>query len=525
MKLNQVCQLWVRCHLSLLATACAALLHMGFFRTPGLAGETISSPASQTILFVDDHHILYHAGTRRTLRPLDRYVDNPLLAQDKPWERTIAYCSVHRDPESGHYRLWYQAWAPPGCYLCYATSEDGVHWIKPNMGLIEFQGSKDNNLLMPIGFGAGVVVDPRDPNPARKYKFAYWDDGTINGHLVSGTCVAFSPDGIHWTPHPQRPLIRGSHGHYVQPPAPDDPSIITGRLGPPLSTSDVIDPMWDPVRQTFAIYAKTWLDGPDGRMHWKRGVVRTDSTDFIHWSKPRLVMAPDEHDRGVAEGFAGGGGSNGTQLHGGPVFYYAGIYFSMLQVLDPGDTGNMPIELAISRDGLAWKRPFRDAHFLSALEDKSQFDASIIWSNATPVLLDDEFRFYYGAYGNAWNSQDTQQISGLGLATLPRDRFAAIEPIETLGQITLKPLDLRAYRAITLNADASDGMVRVEVLDADGYQVAGFSKKQAVAIRGDRVTHRVSWRDKRLADLPEGLYKLRIHLENAKVYAVTLTAE
>ncbi|MGI9454965.1 MAG: prolyl oligopeptidase family serine peptidase, partial [Aeoliella sp.] len=418
-----------------------------------------STAAKRTVLLVDDHAVLYRPGTKRVLHPLTRHANNPMLPRDKPWEGTVAYCSVHRDPDTGHYRLWYQAW--PGCHLCYATSEDGVHWTKPNMGLVEYEGSKDNNILLRIDYGAGVLVDPRDSDPSRRYKIAFWEH--------NGTSVAFSPDGIHWTKYEKNPVIKGSHGDYVQPPLSGDPGIDADKLGgPPLSTSDVIDPIWDSKKKCYVIYAKTWLDGPDGSMHWKRAVVRTESKDFIHWTKPVLVIAPDEHDDPAGESSlarnAGGGGTGRKQLHSGPAFVYNDMYFATLQVLDAAVTGNMPIELALSHDGYRWQRPFREAMFVPPLDDKTIFDASLIWSNATPIFLQDEFRFYYGAYGHPWNSADPQQISGIGLATMPRDRFAGVRPTERIGQITLKAMDLSKAVSIVINADASKGSVRLEIL-------------------------------------------------------------
>ena len=502
------------------------LLICSFGQALAWTGEgRAASKKQRTILLVDDREVLYRSGTKRVLRPLDRHPKNPMLPSDKPWELTVAYCSVHRDQTTGYYQLWYQAWGK----LCYATSEDGIHWVKPNLGLHDYEGESDTNILLDIGFGAGVLFDPRDPDPSRRYKFAYWGSGKLEESEHLGLLVAFSPDGIHWTKHPRAPILKGSHGEYILPPFADDPGIQTGKLGgPPLSTSDVTDPIWDPGRNTFAIYSKTWLDGPDGTMHWKRAVVRTDSKDFVHWSKPRLVMAPDELDgwggdaRELAR-TAGGGGSDGKQLHSGPAFYYNGMYFSLLQVLDSGASGNMPIELALSHDGDQWERPFRDALFLPPLEDKTQFDASIIWSNATPVLLDDEFRFYYGTYSNQWNiDDDRKQISGVGLATMPRDRFAGVRPISRIGQITMKPLDLRAVSSVTLNADASQGSIRVELLNEAGYRLKGWSKAEANVIQGDQLSHPVGWKNRGIRDLPAGRYKLRIHLDNAQVYAITL---
>lgn len=486
-----------------------------------LAASTAHAAAPRTLLLVDDDGILYRAGVRRVLHPLARHPGNPVVAPDRPWERgTIAYCSVHRDPAAGGYRMWYQAWTPDrGTFLCYATSRDGLRWEKPSLGVFEFGGNRANNILMRHGFGAGVLVDPRDPAAGRRYKLAYWDH--------NGTCVAFSPDGIHWTKHDRNPVIRGSQGDYIQPPLSDDPARLTGALGgPPLSTSDVTDPIWDPVRGVYAIYAKTWLDGPDGTMHWKRAVVRTDSKDFLQWSKPVLVAAPDEVDDPAGESSlartAGGGGSGARQFHSGPTFFYRGLYFMQLQVLEANRTGEMPDELALSRDGYHFARPFRETPFLGPLQDKTRFDASIIWSNATPVVLDDEIRFYYGAYGRPWNSDDARQTSGIGLSTLPRDRFAGLRPTEKIGQVTLREVDLGGVRGLSANADAAGGSIRVELLDAEGYRVRGFSREDCIPIRGDALRHAVRWRARGLDGLGPGKYRLRIHLDHAEVFAVTL---
>ncbi len=59
------------------------------------------------------------------------------------------------------------------CYLCYVTSDDGIHWEKPNLGLVEYRGSRHNNIvdLPHAGFRpAGGVL--HDPDPARRAALA-----------------------------------------------------------------------------------------------------------------------------------------------------------------------------------------------------------------------------------------------------------------------------------------------------------------------------------------------------------------
>ncbi|MEE2617658.1 MAG: hypothetical protein VX677_03495, partial [Candidatus Poribacteria bacterium] len=100
---------------------------------------------SSTILFVDDHNILYRSGTRRVLNSPIRHDANPLITPDRPWETAIAWTSVCRNYLTGKYQLWYQSFAGDRadnsthrCVVCYAESDDGIHFIKPNLNLFNF---------------------------------------------------------------------------------------------------------------------------------------------------------------------------------------------------------------------------------------------------------------------------------------------------------------------------------------------------------------------------------------------------
>ena len=91
--------------------------------------------------------------------------------------------------------------AHPGKALCYARSTDGIRWDKPNLGLVEFNGSKNNNIV-DLGdpgavVSAAILYDPEDPNPARRYKIVY---EAMRGALRPSPCVAFSADGLRWKP-------------------------------------------------------------------------------------------------------------------------------------------------------------------------------------------------------------------------------------------------------------------------------------------------------------------------------------
>ncbi len=498
--------------------------------------HTVSAATTETLLLVDDRYVLYRAGTERFLPSPTRHEANPVIAETKPWEVAIAWTSVYYDKSADRYQLWYQAYGgsdspQPQCVTCYTESKDGIHWTKPNLGLFPYGDEKDTNIVMvgnggrSIRYGNSVVVDPRDPDPARRYKMAYFDFSAGEGPSMPGLHVAFSPDGIHWkkpdVPMPLQATAYGDYGDTV--PFKGEP----GReLSVPLSISDVHDVFYDYKRGVFADYAKMWIDGPDGGMFWKHGMGRTESKDFIHWSQPELIITPDEFDPAYME------------FHTAPVFLYADYYFSLSQVLNRGEGGGViDIELMLSWDGIRFSRPFRDK-LLYTREGGKAFESGSIFTNSSPVFLEDEMRFYYGAYSQgATGANDHEQRSGIGLFTLPRDRFAGVrtvplsdqptlvEALHDIGQVTLKARDLSNVTAITLNANASAGEIRVELLDAAGYRVAGYTKEDAQVITGDRLRHDVAWKARGLSDLENGEYMLRIHLKKASLFAVNVMRE
>ena len=155
--------------------------------------------------------------------------------------------------------------------------------------------------------------------------------------------------------------------------------------------------------------------------------------------------------------------------------------------------------------------------------------------------------FYYAAYrgtaigGVGLNRQVVgakDYFSGVGLAITPRDRLVAVGPdpatsvkeqkrgapplVNTIGNVTLRALDFGGVKALTINADAANGAVRVEILDEDGYRLRGFTKDDAVPLTADGLALPAAWKQKSLGDLPAGKYLVRVYLDRADLYAVTL---
>jgi dienelactone hydrolase len=520
--------------------------------------------SGQTLLLVDDHHVMYRAGTRRVFHPARLNLSNPVIREDKPWEMAIGWTSVVRHAATGKYQLWYQAYGghrderkSHKCVVCLAESDDGINFTKPELGIHDFKTDRkpfaghhrDTNIVLVGDGGYGdryansVLYDPQENDPAKRYKMLYTDFGKdAEGREWPGFFAAFSPDGIRWTKSPSNPLIKTAYGgRGWQPPFSDEipyderwdnaKNFLRKNWPIPLSMSDAADVFYDPNHKVWVVYGKCWLQGPDGGLAWKHAMARVESKDFLSWSKPQLVATTDDLD------------PPNTEFHTSPVFYHEGCYFCLNQILSArgeaigAKADAMHIELMISRDGLGWERPFRDQPFIASRDQA--FSSGGVFTNSTPVILDDEIRFYYGGYnsgaiGGGDKLTDPSQQSGVGFASIILNRFAGIRPVavsaqstlkrplENVGQITLKPLDLHGAGDIAINADASEGSIRVEILNEDGYRMRGFSEDDASPITGDSLSHNVMWKDHALDKLPAGKYSLRLHLDNAEVFAITL---
>ena len=173
-------------------------------------------------LMVDDYLIEKKEHVTRTYHPFDKYDGNPVLIADKPWEGKISYVygTVLPSEQGTGYRMWYQSWT--GDYInLYATSQDGITWEKPELHIVDYEGSNDNNFFLRRTEEDAlpqVIYTPWEKDSTRRYKLLNYDYGrTPPDNLVSGFWGAYSADGIHWTDVAQNPVLKdpGDVGNFV----------------------------------------------------------------------------------------------------------------------------------------------------------------------------------------------------------------------------------------------------------------------------------------------------------------------
>ncbi len=120
-------------------------------------------------------------------------IDYQVIKSELDWEAfRIIYFSIVE--ENNLYKMWYQAydrdqWDGGIPRMGYAYSYDGFNWTKPNLGLVEYNGSKNNNIILEGHKLSYVFLDNNAKNESQKYKMLYG---------FPETRVATSPDGINW---------------------------------------------------------------------------------------------------------------------------------------------------------------------------------------------------------------------------------------------------------------------------------------------------------------------------------------
>ena len=163
---------------------------------PGAASVSKGQPqqvGDDKQLFIDHRFIESSENIALVVNPP---VKRPgaILRSDKPWDAfTLGWNCLLED--NGVYKMWYHGcdgdqWAGGRFRLCYAVSKDGLNWEKPNLGLVEYQGSKDNNIVLADSKLAYVFIDPYGTAEER-YKM-------VELVLGSGIRVGTSADGLHW---------------------------------------------------------------------------------------------------------------------------------------------------------------------------------------------------------------------------------------------------------------------------------------------------------------------------------------
>jgi len=203
-----------------------------------------------------------------------------VLTHDKPWEGDG--CDFHNIVKDGNlYRMYYLGWwmlekgKGKDICVCYAESQDGLSWTKPSLGLFEYEGSNDNNIILTKEYhNSGidnfmVFIDNNPACPAdERYKAVCLFQNTDRPELVS----YFSADGIRF------------------------------RRGPWVTKDGKFDSLnvafWDVCAQKYRCYFRSFHNVPEsGDLNAGiRDIRYIESADFVNWSDPVILDYGDAED-------------------------------------------------------------------------------------------------------------------------------------------------------------------------------------------------------------------------------------
>lgn len=452
---------------------------------------------------------------------------DPVFLPARPWERLGlgGYNTVIREP-NGTFRLWYGALFKTGLpsegafRLCYAESEDGLHWTVPSLGLVPFEGSTANNIVAPLlerqsQQGATVYRDDRAP-AAERYKlwtkFRPTDDEMAQG-VRAGLYAMYSDDGLRWHIYPGQP-------------------------NPPQQQCDTQNMFfWDDSIEQYVGYTRTRETqqreeaATAGRGRY-RAVGRLTSPDFHTWSATQIVLQADELDLNSPGPVA--------RLPGEPVldFYTSGAmkypwaqhaYLMFPSVFYHWQGGNsqpalMDIQIMTSHDGIVWRREGNRQPFIRLGADGS-IATGMLFANPWLIPVGDELWLYYMGTNRNHTDEGVGPIrSALFRATIRRDGFISMDAGYQGGELTTRAITFQGNR-LEVNLDGSaGGWLRAELQDGMGHPLPGYTLADADVTSGNAIRKPLTWHGGQggLADIV-GPVKIRFVMRDMKLYAFQFT--
>jgi hypothetical protein len=452
--------------LALVATSLFALAAIDGLR----AGEAVLFP-------FDDHALPFSKGLILTLAPGHKSDHSPSLGVDPKHPGTpVMPIGAKGDPDfprayfcgtilhiDGEYRMWYSGFDGHKRQVCYATSKDGVKWDKPKLGIVDYNGNRDNNLTGIDGGEAvkGMIVlvlhDPEDPDPERRFKMVR----EVNPEQKP---AAISADGIHWNSLGGGKDILG--GGNLEPSGLikfNGAYYIYGHGGP----------VPHPIQIRGYMRAQ------------KRMMVTLMSCDFEHWTTagnvsfrrddlpPRPIMDFEFH--------------RGEQVHLGASVWnrgnvLLGFYGQWHNATNDRRSAVVDIGLVVSSDGIHFKEPLPDFKMIPSFEEDDRAEQRLTQGQAFHNIGDRTF-VYYGI----WTEIDRNSPTGVRVATWPRDRLGYFAPVPEAKEthcisspITAAGNDVRI--ALNVTGLSDEGRLTVEVLDERFVPLPGYSAADFVPI-------------------------------------------
>jgi hypothetical protein len=493
----------------------------------------------QVLFAFDDHSLPFKHNLQLTLVPVTKYPGNPVLRKGPKGSSDHGHACLYGTviKTGNKFRMWYLGMIEdsgknaytPGWYrpMCYAESDDGINWVKPELGLVELNGNKKNNICLIEGDPKAVTLindflsvmyDPEDPDPSKRYKAVYINIMLLtdvrgglskvarNEKRPAMSVAATSADGLRWKLVGDRPFDAGGERFEVSG------LYKFGKFY--YATGQLLNP---------------WVWRPDGSPS-NRVMLAYRTSDFKTWSKAKAFSL-------ARPGQLTNPPMPGQQMHMGAGMWnrgnvMVGLYGMWQDPATPPAKGEPHVKgvridlgLTISNDGIHFREPVTDFKIVP-LGGEDDWDNHAILQGHAFVNEGDKTMIWY----SHWDTDMEYKGMEIGLATLRRDGFGYLSPKypENDAHFISTTFTTGKNNKLVINVDSieSGKPLRIELLDDMDRPITGYSGAQAATVTTNGTQLEVRWPKTNSALLPAGrpvAFRLTWpEASRAKVYALYL---
>ena len=461
-------------------------------------------------LFVDSF-LISNTNLTSVYHKANYYDLNPVLKVDRKWELTpegYEYAApfsdgIWYDDKDGKFKMWYLAGAgyvdtlKHSLYTCYAESLDGKTWTKPSLDIVP-----GTNVVDTMNRDASTVwLDRNEKDPSKRWKFfnVEYKPDYIQWQYV----LKYSADGIHWS----KPVAQSG------------------------AVSDRCTAFYNPFTNKWVMSmrhhcnvswrSRAYLEHADPEeavslAHRLREGV--PDKHIVFWFTPDDKEKRHERYPDVDPG-----------IYNFDAIAYESImlgFYSQWQGPENHIARGLMIPkrneimLGYSRDGFHFARPSHTP-FMPVNETDGAWNYGNMQSvNGVPLIVGDSLYIY--SSGRSKNGVWWDAGVSTGLATLRRDGFVSMRAGNKEGFLTTEKLSFDGkYFFVNADVKGKGAQLKVELLDADGNPIPGFTKRDCLVMRGaDKTKQLITWKGKQdLTELKGRTIRAKFYLTRGDLYA------
>ena len=461
-------------------------------------------------LFVDSF-LISNTNLTSVYHKANYYDLNPVLKVDRKWELTpegYEYAApfsdgIWYDDKDGKFKMWYLAGAgyvdtlKHSLYTCYAESLDGKTWTKPSLDIVP-----GTNVVDTMNRDASTVwLDRNEKDPSKRWKFfnVEYKPDYIQWQYV----LKYSADGIHWS----KPVAQSG------------------------AVSDRCTAFYNPFTNKWVMSMRHHC-----KVSWRSRAYleHADPEEAVSLAHRLREGVPDKH---IVFWFTPDDKEKRHErypdvdpgIYNFDAIAYESImlgFYSQWQGPENHIARGLMIPkrneimLGYSRDGFHFARPSHSP-FMPVNETDGAWNYGNMQSvNGVPLIVGDSLYIY--SSGRSKNGVWWDAGVSTGLATLRRDGFVSMRAGNKEGFLTTEKLSFDGkYFFVNADVKGKGAQLKVELLDADGNPIPGFTKRDCVVMRGaDKTKQLITWKGKKdLGELKGSTIRAKFYLTRGDLYA------